>query len=261
MIERLRDFRPRFLQAYPSAATIIARFMLKHETPRVESLRAVLCGSENLYDWQRTLIEEAFGRRVYGWYGQSECVALAGECEHSHRLHVFPQYGFTELLDQDGKAVTEPGGVGEIVATSLHARAMPLIRYRTGDVGVRGAELCSLCGRPYQLFERIEGRLHEFIVSSTGRYISMTAINMHSDVFENVRQFRFLQEERGHVKLLVRASPEFSLATDRPKIQAALRPKLGSDMSLEIELVDDLPPSRSGKFHFLDQRLSVALTQ
>jgi phenylacetate-CoA ligase len=254
-IAKLRQFRPRFLRAYPSAATLVARFMLEHAEPPVQGLEAVLCGSENLYDWQRRQIEEAFGCRVFSWYGQSERVCLAGECEHDTRLHIFPQYGITELLDERGDPVDEPGRIGEIVATGFLTRAMPLIRYRTTDVAAFAPGTCEACGRPYERFDRVEGRLQEFIVSRTGRYISMTAINMHSPVFDNVHQFRFRQSVPGKVVLSILPKASYDSPTDETRIRSELAPKLGPDVDLDLELVAEIPRTGRGKFRFLDQEL------
>jgi phenylacetate-CoA ligase len=254
-VAKLRQFRPRFLRAYPSAATLVARFMLEQAEPPIEGLEAVLCGSENLYDWQRRQIEEAFSCRVFSWYGQSERVCLAAECEHDTRLHIFPQYGITELLDERGDPITEPGRIGEIVATGFLSRVMPLIRYRTTDVAAFAPGTCEACGRPYDRFERVEGRLQEFIVSRGGRYISMTAINMHSPVFDNVQQFRFRQSVPGKVVLSILPKVSYESMTDEPRIRYELAPKLGPDVDLDLELVTEIPRTDRGKFRFLDQEL------
>jgi phenylacetate-CoA ligase len=258
-INRLRAFRPRFLRAYPSSATLLAQFMLKHGEAPPQGLKAVLCGSENLYPWQRQQITEAFGCRVLSWYGQTERVCLAGECESDTRLHIFPQYGITEILDENGEPIRETGRLGEVVATGFLNPAMPLIRYRTGDIAVVSTELCT-CGRPYDLIERIEGRLQEFIVSNTGRYVSMTAINMHSPVFDNVYQFRFRQSVPGTIVLLVVPKRSYEKGIDEPAIRDELAPKLGPDFDLAIEIVDQIPRTGRGKFRFLDQELPGPFT-
>lgn len=259
--DRLDRFRPRFLQAYPSSATILARFMLEHERRGPPGLQAVLCGSENVYDWQRQLIEEAFGVRVFSWYGQTETVGFAAECEQDTRLHIVPQYGLIELVDLQGRAIAEPGRPGEIVATGLDARAMPLIRYRTMDVATFASGTCEACGRPYRLIERIEGRLQEFIITATGREIAMTAINMHSPVFDNVSQFRFYQETPGKIILRVVPLPRFRRDQDEPQIRHELAPKLGDDVHLTLEIVDEIPRSGRGKYRFLEQKLPTAFSQ
>jgi phenylacetate-CoA ligase len=255
-LKRLREFRPKYIHAYPSSIIIVAKFMLERQEPPVECVRAILCGSENLYDWQRQLIEQAFQCRVYSWYGQTEKVCLAGECEHSSKLHIFPEYGFTELLDEAGNKIEEPGIIGEIVATGFLSCCMPLIRYRTMDMASYAPGYCELCGRRYRLFERIEGRLQEFIVTATGRYISMTAINMHSPVFDNVRQFRFYQDTPG--KVILKIVPKNSYGEqDEANIRRELALKLGPDVELIIELVDEIPRTLRGKYRFLEQKLPL----
>jgi phenylacetate-CoA ligase len=253
-IERLRQFRPKYIQAYPSSATMLARFMRTRNEPPIDGVRAILCGSENLYEWQRREIENAFQCRVFSWYGQSEVVCLAGECEHTSLLHIFPQYGLTELIDQDGKPVEEPGQIGEILGTGFLSRSMPLIRYRTADIASYAPGTCTSCGRPYRLFAKIEGRLQEFIVTGTGRYISMAAINMHSPVFDNVQQFRFYQDTPGAVLFRFVPKATYNNADDT-RIRAELAPKLGADLTLALEQVDEIQPTPRGKHRFLEQKL------
>ncbi|MFY1645240.1 phenylacetate--CoA ligase family protein, partial [Methanoculleus bourgensis] len=77
-ISEIRRFKPRFIQSYPSTAALLARYMTGHGIDPFPTVQAVLCGSENLYPWQRSLLEEAFGCRVFSWYGNSEQTVLAG---------------------------------------------------------------------------------------------------------------------------------------------------------------------------------------
>jgi phenylacetate-CoA ligase len=255
-LARLRAFRPKFIQAYPSSAMLLAQHMLDNGEPPLEGMAAVLCGSENVYAWQRELIERAFGCRVFSRYGQSELVSLAGECESDARLHIFPQYGITELVDESGRQITMPGQIGEVVGTGFINRAMPLVRYRTMDVASSAEGTCNLCGRPYPRFERIEGRLHEFIVTSSGRHISMAAVNMHSPIFDNVRQFRFHQDTPGRLLMRLVPKPSYN-ADDERRIKTELAPKLGSDTLLELEIVETIPHGAGEKYRFLEQKLPL----
>jgi phenylacetate-CoA ligase len=254
-VERLRRFRPRFIRAYPSAAAVLARHMLDHGMAPLAGLAGVLCGSENLYDWQRPLIEAALGGRAYSWYGQSERVCLAGECEHDRRLQVFPQYGYTELIAADGSLVTEPGVPGEIVGTGFLTRAQPMIRFRTGDVAVWAEGPCERCGRHYPRFERVEGRIHEFLVGANGRLIPLTSIDLRPVAMQNVRLFRFYQDTPGQVLLYIVPMPAWSGERDEAEIRRDLEPRMGADTALAIEVVAEVPPVPSGKFQWLDQRL------
>ena len=254
-IDRIQRFKPRFIQAYPSIAVILARYMREHGVEPFPTVKAVLCGSENLYPWQRNLLEEAFGCRVFSWYGNSEQTVLAGECEESTRYHIFPEYGIVELIGRDGRPVEEPGAMGEVVTTSLVNPICPLIRYRTMDVAVLGETPCT-CGRAYSVLERVEGRLQEFIVTKDHRFISMTAVNMHSDVFDNVAQFQFYQRREGEVLMKLVRKPGYT-DRDTERILRELDKKFEGGVDVTIRFVETIPRTRRGKYQFLIQDLPL----
>src|SRR5690606_24049033 len=135
---------------------------------------------------QRERIEAAFNTRVYSWYGHSERVVLAGECESSSSYHHFPDYGILEIIDDQGRLCTKEGERGEIVGTGLLNYCMPLIRYRTGDYATRLESYCA-CERHWNRFCDVEGhRKQEMIVTRNGGRVSLAALNMHGDIFEKV---------------------------------------------------------------------------
>jgi phenylacetate-CoA ligase len=247
--------QPKFIQAYPSAIDMIAREMLRCNLKCEVPLNVIMCGSENIYEEQWNLIEKAFGIKVHTWYGQAERVCLA-VCSSKVRLfHVLPQYGLIELLDSKGNEITREGETGEIVATSFLNNGTFFIRYRTSDLAVHTNQL-NPDGFPYRLFSRIEGRLQELFVTSAGRLISMTAINMHDDIFDCLKQFQFYQDTPG--KLIMNVVPRTILTeVDRQNIEQRLRPKLGSDTEFTIQVVDEIPRTPSGKLRFLIQKLPV----
>src|SRR5262249_886460 len=141
---------------------------LKESGKAFPPIKGMLCSSEQLYDFQKRLFHDVFGDdvRMFVHYGHYEMAALAGFCEYTSDYHVLPQYGFAELLDRNDNPVTTPGEVGEIVATSFIMHATPFIRYRTQDLAVFGGFGCDKCGRPYQIWKKIEGRLQELITTS-----------------------------------------------------------------------------------------------
>ncbi|NLM28929.1 MAG: phenylacetate--CoA ligase family protein [Methanomicrobiales archaeon] len=254
-IDQIRRFGPRFIHAYPSTAVILARFMKEHGIKPFPTVRAVLCGSENLYPWQRSLLEEAFRCRVFSWYGNSEQTMLAGECEESTHYHIFPEYGVVELIGRDGQPVARPGELGEVVATNLTNYVCPLIRYRTRDVAVATTERCS-CGRQYPLLEKVEGRLQEFIVTRSGHLISVTPINYESGAFENIRQFQMYQETMGELIVKVVRKPTYT-REDSQQLARELRWQLGDGVDVEVRFVDEIPRTEGGKFRYLIQKLPI----
>jgi phenylacetate-CoA ligase len=235
--------------------------MQDNSVERFSTVKAILCGSENLFEWQRKLLEAVFQCRVFSWYGQAELAAFASECEVSQLYHVFPEYGIFELVDKRDRPITQAGEVGEIVATGFNNPAVPFIRYRTGDLAQYADATCE-CGRHHALLPRIEGRKNEFVVDRTGREIPVTAILAATDKvfvssdFDGVRQFQFFQDKRGEVILNVVPGKDYG-KSDSGQMFAALMEGLGGEMNLEVRLVDQIPPSAAGKHRTVIQKLAV----
>lgn len=249
------EYQPDWLRCYPSSGYLFARF-LKDTGRSFPRIKGVLCASENLYDFQKELMREIFGARIFSHYGHYEMSVLAGFCETADTYHVLPQYGYAELCDAQGQPVDQPGQMGEVVATSFIMSATPFIRYRTRDYAVLQGWQCPACGRPYQIWSRIEGRLQEFIVTGAGRYISMTAINMHDDVFDHIRQFQFYQETPGQVVFRYIPAPTCSEAIVQDA-KRRLLVKLGTDIDVVMQPVEDIPLTKRGKHRFLIQKLQL----
>lgn len=254
----IRDHRIEALQAYPSALNLLCDLLQRTGLAGSISFRVILLGSENIYPWQLEKFSTCFpDAHLFGWYGHCERAILAPWCEKSRLYHVWPWYGLAEVLDGSDRDVA-PGDEGELVGTSFHARATPFIRYRTMDFARRAQSPCPHCGRDCVLLESIEGREHEVIITSTGRLISMTAINMHDDIFDSLLQFQFVQERAGEVEFLVVPREKTLAPSAREKIISGLMAKLGADMKLAIREVSEIPRTKSGKFRFLDQRMDIS---
>ncbi len=254
----LERWRPRHLKAYPSAAAQFADLVTaRGEAGRFRFATALL-GSEAIYPWQREKIHRAFpGVRIYGWYGQTEQVILAGMCEGSDEYHIHPLYGYTEILDAQGRDVGA-GDLGELVGTSFWSFATPLIRYRTLDLARRGPPHCRSCGRHSQLLLSLDGRTQEVVLSRTGRPVTLTTIaSIHSRVFDNLQQFRFRQEARGTVEFRFRPKSTFTRA-DAESLRAEILARLGDGFEVHMKEVTELPRGSGGKFRFLEQALAPA---
>lgn len=245
-----------YLHAHVSTAVLFAKFLsengLKHK------LKAVLAASEKVYPFQRKLLEETFETRVFSWYGQSEQVVLAGECEFSNSYHVFPEYGITELIDEHGNLITTPGKWGEIIGTGFNNYVMPFIRYRTGDIACYSGRPCS-CGRQYPLFGNIEGRTYEYIYTEDGRLISLTSLifGQHFEAFKRISRIQIFQEERGKIEIRIAKQPGYS-QTDELEIMTAIKAAVGSRLELKFRYVTDIPLTSAGKHQFLIQKIPSA---
>ncbi|HXK85829.1 MAG TPA: phenylacetate--CoA ligase family protein [Phycisphaerae bacterium] len=256
-LDHIGGLGPCYLHAYPSSIIMLARYMERCGRKAPGNIRGLLASSEIVYPQDRALAQRVFGVRLYSDYGMTEKVVLGAECEGSTDYHIWPTYGWFELLDSEGKPVREPGKRGEIVGTGFINSVTPFIRYRTGDEATYVGERCEACGREHVLIREVLGhRTQEMLVAGDGGLISWTAINMHDDTFANVRQFQFRQDTPGRAVLRVVPAAGFSPA-DRERIERRLREKLDGRIQFEVELADEIRLTERGKTTYVDQRIKI----
>ena len=162
----LEDFRPDGLCGTPSFALHIAETMrTAGGHPDRLGLRYGIFGAEPWTEAMRTALERAWGCPAYDVYGLSEIIGpgVAGECEARDGLHVVDDHFLPEIIDPSTGAPRQDGEEGELVLTSLTKRALPMIRYRTGDVTALTTEPCR-CGRTSARIARLKGRADDMLV-------------------------------------------------------------------------------------------------
>jgi phenylacetate-CoA ligase len=246
----IRKFQPVFMAGYPSTLSILAAFMRENGMPAFDTLRAAVVHSETMYPWQRTLLQENISPRLFSVYAMTEPTIFAAGCEYADSQHVYPQSGLAEFIDTgtDYK---------EIAVTGFNNYAMPFIRYKTGDLAVRGGESCDRCGRPHHLIDKIVGRMDEFLIDREGRVISRL-LSM-GKIFPNCRQYQFFQEELGKAYLKIVRGERFS-QSDVSSIRSTLSEILGpmkDTIDIEIVFVDRIPTAPAGKLQLVDQKLDL----
>jgi phenylacetate-CoA ligase len=151
--EELRAWAPRGLLGFPLETQAVATRVRDRALPPLPSPTVWGVYGEPLEPAARAQIEDTLGP-VREMYGSAECGTIAWECGQGPGLHVNADLVLVELL-HGGKPVP-PGTPGEVVVTSLHARAMPMVRYAHGDIGWEVPGPCP-CGRPGPLL-RVEPR-------------------------------------------------------------------------------------------------------
>jgi len=162
----LQDLRPAGLCATPSFALHIAETLAAQGgDARALGLRYGLYGAEPWTEGLRGALEGAFGAPAYDIYGLSEIVGpgVAGECEARAGLHVADDHFLPDIIEPATGAVLPAGAQGELVLTTLTKRALPLIRYRTGDITTLADAPCA-CGRTSARIARIKGRADDMLI-------------------------------------------------------------------------------------------------
>lgn len=252
--KKLKKYKLKYVHCYPSIAYEFAQFLLKEKLD-VSFIRAFFCGSENIFDHQRDVIENQLGVRMMTWFGHSEKLVLTGECRTSSNYHIESGYGYFELLDENNNVITQPGKLGEIVGSSFYNPVMPLLRYRTGDFAELVGDRCEDCGKSQTIIRNVQGRWSgEKIYNVDGTYVTTTALNLHNDLLQKINGLQYVHKKNGELIVCVIKGPNFA-ESDYQKLIQHFESKLNADASVSVRYVDKLKKHANGKFSLLIKEL------
>src|SRR5204862_1000171 len=131
-----------------------------------------------------------------------------------------------EIVDPNGNPLPA-GQSGEIVVTHLATKDFPFIRYRTGDIGVLGKEMCR-CRRGLPVLKEIQGRSTDFVVAQNGTIMHGLALIYVLRDLQGVQAFKIVQESIDHTRVLLAPDTGADLNLLEKKIVESFRARLGS---------------------------------
>jgi phenylacetate-CoA ligase len=225
-------------------------------------LKAAILGAEPWSLETRKRIENTMGIKAYDIYGTSELSGpLFTECEEQNGIHVWADHFLIEVIDKNGDPVKE-GQRGEMVVTTLSKEALPLIRYRIGDITILNNKECE-CGRTHPRIMRILGRADDMLI--------IRGINVFPSQIESVlmtipevgEHFQILAERNGELdELTVRVEVTKAAFSDKLADLMKLEKKIGYELqkvlnlSTKVELVETgtLPRSQGKSQKVIDKR-------
>lgn len=253
-LNKIKDFNPEFIIAYPSMAYILARYAKAHNFT-FPKLRAVICSSETLYSWQRQFISSVFGVGVFPYYGLSEKCCMAAECLDSGFYEFLPTYGFTEIINNKGNWCTEDNEQGEIVATGFYNYAFPFIRYKTQDYCTYSASQCTN-HKGWTTVKEIKGRVSEFLVNENGDLITFTCSDeIFWSVYNKLNAYQYVQETPGKIEIKLDLKEPLSEG-DYKEMNSVFK-EYYPGFEVTFQTVNHIPRTASGKFRFLIQKLPI----
>jgi phenylacetate-CoA ligase len=204
---RIKFFNPNLIQGHPSELLEFARWFSESSLP-LPTVKIILTSGENLEPPTRDAIMHHFNGTVYDTYGMREISAIATQCKFG-TYHIESEKVIVEVLNADGQSVPE-GGEGELVVTNLLNYAMPIIRYRTGDIGSLSKTKCE-CGLPHPILQRLDGRFLGYIYLENGERVNPRRL-IHLFIGKPVEQFQIIQEDLR--TLQIRVVPEINIPTN-----------------------------------------------
>jgi phenylacetate-CoA ligase len=246
IVRALRRSRPDVLCGYSATMAWMADSLSVADRAAIRP-HLILTGGETLTPSMRCRLSDAFHAPVRDTYASNEFVLLAWECPHTGAYHLADTAVLTEVVREDGEPAG-PGEIGELVGTALHSYAMPFIRYRLGDLVIRGASPCR-CGAPWGTLERVVGR-------TIDRFVLPDGTSMHPYVLGDalmeaapwLQRFKLIQERADLVVVTLRPhrheqQGSREVATAFEAVQALLP----AGVRVEVRLVSEIEAGPGGK--------------
>jgi len=163
----MQDFKSTVLTCTPSYSLYMAEEAASFGIePSKTTIRVGILGAEPWSEAMRKEIEKVWGMIALDIYGLSEIIGpgVAQECKGKCGLHIWADHFLPEIINPETGEVLEEGKEGELVITTLTKEALPLIRYRTGDIASITYEKCSTCGRTAPRISKITGRRDDMLI-------------------------------------------------------------------------------------------------
>jgi phenylacetate-CoA ligase len=235
-------YKPEVIVGYVGPLVRLAQWLIGTGR-KVVRPQSIIGAAEALHEFQRQILEQAFGCPAYNTYGCREFMLIASECEQRQGLHINADHLVVELRKPADAAPDVM--TGEVVITDLFNYGIPFLRYVNGDVATASTHVCS-CGRGLPLLGRVDGRRLDAIRTPAGHVLPGEFFpHMLKDVPGLVR-FQVVQRQLERLDLSIVRGDEFNEAS-LAYIRSEVAKVLGDSIILDVHFVDDIALTPSGK--------------
>lgn len=205
LLNLIEELHPACLTGKPSTFEVLGQYLTERKIEIQFSPDVIISSGAYLSESLRAQLEDLFQTSLVNAYGMTEFGLIAFECEKKDGLHIDRSAILAEIVDQQGRCVP-PGTEGELVLTSVANAAMPLLRYKTGDLARIETEACA-CGFVGWRIKQLSGRQVRCFRFVSGNLFSPTHFN---DLFKrfSLREFQITQRTLENFEILVEFSNE-----------------------------------------------------
>jgi len=252
-VNTINKKKPVQIFTYVDAINELSRHISQNNIS-VHSPRSIMTTGGTLHPHIRNNVHDAFETEVFNRYGCREAGDIACECAAHDGLHVTAPLNYVEIVDDDGNQVQE-GEEGRILVTTLRNPAMPLIRYDTGDIGVKGGRECS-CGLSWPKLKTVSGRASDMIQTEQGLVSPVSFIHSLGVLLEDdsIKRYQIIQREIDEfVVKIVTSDDNCNIRSE--EIKNLFKQILGDGTQVAVQIVDGIQPDPSGKYRYLKSEI------
>ncbi|RKP56223.1 phenylacetate--CoA ligase family protein [Cohnella endophytica] len=234
-LELMKEYQATVLVTTPSYAALLAeeseRFGI--ELGRDICLRRIVLTGEGCSSTFRQRLEKWWGCEVSFFYGSTECGVIAVECKQHNGYHVMDGHVKVEIIDPRTEAPLGYHDIGEIVVTTLLREGMPMVRYRSGDIGYLQKSQCS-CGITMDVLH-LRGRMENMLTLDGNEYSPFFIEHFLMEIPEVSLWYHFIMSKG---RLTIEVEPFRTTLTDEQleaKVRKHMSDRLGIDCNVEIK--------------------------
>lgn len=226
-------------------------------------LRTGILGAEPWTEGMRNRMQEWLGIRAYDIFGTSELSGpMFTECAEQNGFHIWSDIALTEIIDPKTEEPVEPGEKGELTVTILKKEALPMIRYRIGDITSMDDSPCP-CGRTHPRVKRITGRVDDMLIIRGINVFPSQVEYALMEIPEVGQHFQIVVERKGALDdMLVRVELNKEAFSDkitdimkvRQKVEHRLKNSLNVNADVELVEPGSLPRFEGKSKKVVDKR-------
>ena len=250
-VEIINRKEPKQIKGYTTCLYEFALFIERNGL-EIFSPDSIICSAGTVTKTVRDKIEQVFKSKVFNSYGSREIQAMAFECSQHNGLHVMSPIVYMEIVDSNGNH-TKPGEIGEVVLTPFFNYAMPLLRYRIGDMAAWSERNDCSCGCSWPLVKNIEGRVTECFYKEDGTVVPPEFFIHLVGVVQNdgwIEKFQVVQEDFNQImiKIVLKNKDQESIQSDLLRLTEKIQTLMSPECHIKYDFVTEIPNTPSGKY-------------
>jgi len=244
-IKAINKKKPKMILAYVQSIRELAEYIERNDR-KVWSPDGIMTSAGTLDEETYELLVRVFKCPILNRYGSREVGDMACSCMQNEGLHINMPVVYLEVLDDEGNTCPD-GVVGNIVVTSLVNHAMPIIRYKIGDVGALTSHKCS-CGRGWSMLKSVNGRTVDVFKAPNGTKIDGGFFTHLCRSERNIKQYQVIQDKIDHLLVkLVFYDADIVTSKFYEDFEKEICNVMGNNITFDYEIVDYIPATNSGK--------------
>lgn len=258
LLQKVHKKKRLFIAGYPSVINQLAKASVDSDiTPNVAG---VICFGDKLFDFHKTNIRNAFGINIslVDTYGCAEGLLMACKSDLEY-YYIMSPHVYIELVDDNGIPV-EDGKIGHVLVTCLTNKAMPLIRYKLGDLAIKLPKEKYPKKRllNYPLLQKVIGRETDVIKTTKGITLNIHSFTGVFEYYQAIRQYKIIQNELESITIIYVVDSKYSFDdTILDNIKKKLNTLTNHCLNIIFKEVDEILPTKSGKPQIIESNLNV----